>query len=1017
MKKMKKITLLFSLWSVLTFYSQAQEEYKSEIRATWIASVWNIDWPKEEHLNNPDLQKADLIRMFDLYESINLNTVFLQVRPECDALYNSAYEPWSRWLTGTQGQDPGYDPLTFAIEEAHKRGLELHAWLNPYRISASTYDESSTHYDETHIYKEHPDWALVYDSNYKILNPGLPQVMSYIGAVVRDIITNYNVDGIHFDDYFYSYDPTPSSLDSTEYDLYGNDMSLGDWRRDNINRMIDTVYKVIQEENSSLRFGVSPFGIYKPNVPSGIIGLDAYNTLYCDPLAWLEDCSVDYLSPQLYWPIGGDQDFEELVNWWADQVNTYQRHLYAGHCTADLPDNPSSKSILDNGKIVQNNIPQGANFSTLEMNLFKSSKSEVNSTISEIGNQVDLVRMNYNKNGFGSVFYSANDFDRVNGLAEYLFENKYTHLTLQPEMIWKNSTQPVSPTLLESASTEDGDALTWQYTGNSSDRFAVYLSNDDLEAENIVADPNYLKKVVRENKVLLSDIDIASGSKIVVAAVTQTGKEGIPSTIYQLDLDLPEVQLLTPDDSRVVSTDSLLSWQSEISDAQFYLQIATNAYFSNVVYISGWISDSVISVGTLPLDGETTYYWRVKAKGSSEGSYSFYRSFYTGFPAIPELEYPGQLLQNVAQNPTIKWNASIETNQIEVLISEDSDYSNITAQETFAASTGQGVLSTALQKETWYNIKIRGINSFGESIFTETYVFETSAGEIPEVNLIAPENNAWAASFDKLLWTSSTTEGTLSYYLELALDADFSQIIYNTGWISETEFLISTLNLEGERDYYWHVKAKSEFGEGEFSVANMYFAAYPARPVITLPVHLSEDVAIWPVMAWNTSAQTDSIYVEFSEQSSFSTLEAFGKFGANSTELSFNKKLKELTWYYMHIQAQNEFGNSIYSSNKYFKTGLSNAIVQTDFENVVLNPNRMGANTVKLTAVLSQDAYFSVKIFNMLGQELDPIVEAHYAKAGSYDFFIYPEQIRAKGIYYIQVGINKQQISKKLMVY
>src|SRR5690606_14472720 len=240
----------------------------------------------------------------------------------------------SRWLTGVQGQDPGYDALAFAIEEAHKRGLELHAWINPFRVNAST--SAATVYSEDHISNTNPELLLEYASGQKIINPGLPEAREYVVSVVEEITQNYDIDGIHFDDYFYPYSGTADE-DLSTFEVHGDGFdNIGDWRRHNVNETVRQVYEAIKIIKPGVRFGISPFGIWKNGVPEGIVGMDAYNVIYADAIHWIETQTIDYITPQLYWPIGGGQDFKKLLEWWAENATSASRHLYAGHTLNEI---------------------------------------------------------------------------------------------------------------------------------------------------------------------------------------------------------------------------------------------------------------------------------------------------------------------------------------------------------------------------------------------------------------------------------------------------------------------------------------------------------------------------------------------------------------------------------------------------------------------------------------------------------------------------------------------------------
>ncbi|MEA1897319.1 MAG: family 10 glycosylhydrolase [Bacteroidota bacterium] len=1027
-----KLPLLLLLFLFSFIITTAQEEPKRELRSTWIATVGNIDWPKYTDRNNAAAQQADLISMLELYKASNLNAVFLQVRTECDALYQSAYEPWSRYLTWAQGTDPGYDPLQFAIEETHKRGIELHVWLNPYRINASTNDGGS-YYHSTHIYKEHPEWAIEYtsgdDAGKKILNPGRPEVMSYIGSIVRDIVSNYSIDGVHFDDYFYAYGGTPTALDAVEYAAYGSGMTLGDWRRDNVNRMIDTVFSVIQEINPDVRFGVSPFGIYKNGVPQGIIGFNAYTIIYCDPLAWLKAGTVDYLTPQIYWPTGGAQDFETLVNWWADSCYHYDRHLYAGQATYKLPDVPGLKkaiqadSLLHESKYYFDFPPSQPeeldNLSNLEAAAIKGTGDPVAPwTLGQIGVQIDIIRSNKDKNGLGSVYFSAKDFTRVRGLAEYLTQNKYTHPVIIPEMTWKTGAIPVAPQNLRTEIIDNKYCLVWDFAMSLNDRFAVYASEDDLSPGEIISDAKNLQAISFEPSMLLSDLVISANSYIVVTTVSAIGKEGVPSLRFVLDNSIPFVDLVLPENGDTIAFSDSLFWESDFTDPLYQLQIAANSTFSTIVYTSGWMTDTIFSIENSSLNGETWYFWRVSAKDGAEGPYSGARSFYTGYPAVPELISPANLSQNVSTKPKIKWNATVDTDSIRVLISESNSFIPLVAEEVFIASGGEGILSTELNKDTWYYLKIRGENDYGAGKFTGSHVFKTTAGEIPEVSILSPEDNTTVASFDILDWETTTTTGTITFYMEVALDINFSSIMYNTSWISQDEMVISETNLEGGRTYYWRVKAKSEFGESEFTDSRTFISGYPTRPSITQPAHLSQGNNTWTVVAWIADAETDTVYIEVSKTSDYAIIAHNEKFEEDPGSGQLSSSLDPETWYFIHLRAENEYGGGVFSSNKYFKTGLASGVHggnKLDTESVVIFPNVLNSGEFIVRLKLENSSDIRIHIYDVTGKNVFNM-EDRYAKAGQVDIRINSDLLIEPGLYYVKVAVGDRFIVKPLVI-
>lgn len=306
-----------------------------EMRGVWFATVSNIDWPSTNRLTTAE-QKAELIRMLDFAAQHKLNAIFFQIRPACDALYASKLEPWSEYLTGTMGVPPKpfYDPLTFAIQEAHKRGLELHAWFNPYR---ARHPSARSPISASHISRTKPHLVRTY-GRHLWLDPGEKEVQDYSLRVVMDVVDRYDVDGIHFDDYFYPYverDAQGRELDFPDdpsWKKFGVKTGLGrhDWRRDNVNVFIERVNRSVKQAKPWVKFGVSPFGIWRPGNPPQIQGLDAHSKLYADARKWLANGWLDYSAPQLYWAIDPPaQSFPVLLNWWTEQ-NAKQKLLWPG---------------------------------------------------------------------------------------------------------------------------------------------------------------------------------------------------------------------------------------------------------------------------------------------------------------------------------------------------------------------------------------------------------------------------------------------------------------------------------------------------------------------------------------------------------------------------------------------------------------------------------------------------------------------------------------------------------------
>ncbi|MCB9745823.1 MAG: family 10 glycosylhydrolase [Alphaproteobacteria bacterium] len=302
--------------------------HSRELRGVWVATVWNINFPDS---SGASAQSAELVEMTELLASLGFNTIIFQVRPEGDALYDSTLEPWSRSLTGTQGVDPGYDPLAVLLEAAHARGIEVHAWLNPYRGAASSGNALAA----GHLCVEQPSVCHTY-SSYLWMDPGEPAVRARTVAVVRDLVTRYDLDGIHFDDYFYPYPDGTDFPDGASYAAYGGGQSRDDWRRDNVHALVRDIAELIAAEAPHVRFGIAPFGIYRSGTPSGTWGLDQYASLYSDPLVWLQEGWLDHIAPQLYWTSDSSgQAYDLLADWWSEQAEP-TAWTFPGHALYQL---------------------------------------------------------------------------------------------------------------------------------------------------------------------------------------------------------------------------------------------------------------------------------------------------------------------------------------------------------------------------------------------------------------------------------------------------------------------------------------------------------------------------------------------------------------------------------------------------------------------------------------------------------------------------------------------------------
>ncbi|MBV7695425.1 glycoside hydrolase family 10 protein [Streptomyces sp. TRM70350] len=318
----------------------------TEMRGVWLATVTNRDWPSRAGLTAAQ-QRTELLAHLDTAARLRLNTVILQVRPTADALWPSPYEPWSQYLTGTQGRDPGWDPLGTAVAEAHARGLQLHAWFNPLRVAVHA-DRSRL--VASHPARRHPEWVVPYGGKL-YYNPGLPEVRTFVLDAMLHAVAKYPVDAVHFDDYFYPYPIAGHAFDDDEaYDTHGGAFShRADWRRDNINRLVRDMAARIKQIRPGTRFGISPFGVWRnaSTDPRGsdTRALQSYDEIYADTRRWVRENWVDYICPQLYWHIGNSAaDYAKLVPWWAEVARGTGTQLYVGEALykAGVPGQPAA---------------------------------------------------------------------------------------------------------------------------------------------------------------------------------------------------------------------------------------------------------------------------------------------------------------------------------------------------------------------------------------------------------------------------------------------------------------------------------------------------------------------------------------------------------------------------------------------------------------------------------------------------------------------------------------------------
>src|SRR5690242_5399571 len=506
MKKFFFLVLSF----LLLFLQKPEAQYKYEFRGVWVATVGNIDFPSSKFLSS-DAQKEEFIHLLDMHKRNGMNAVVVQIRPAADAFYPSQFEPWSEFLTGKQGTPPNpyFDPLKFMITETHKRGMEFHAWMNPYRAVFNIYKSSVS---PTHITRLHPEWFITY-GHTKYFDPGNKEAQKFVVNVVRDVVKRYDIDAIHFDDYFYPYHiPGKEFMDTASYRKYGNGMSLDDWRRSNVDSIIRHLSIAIKEENKYCKFGISPFGVWRNNDddPEGSntrSSVTNYDDLYADILLWLKNKWIDYVTPQLYWEINKKYlDFKVLADWWAR--HTYGRQLYVG---------------------------QGI-YRALEPHSYAWHRKD------ELPNQIKFLRKYPQIQG--SLYFSSSTFSRnPNGWSDSLRNNYYKYPAIIPPMNWIDSVKPFAPVLSfdSTKSTLVKTSIDLYFEDSIKNdlinRYVIYQFDDldDMDQN----DPKNIKEIILSGNNFYHFIfDVPADQKRVViaaTALTKTNNESALSRFIYLD--------------------------------------------------------------------------------------------------------------------------------------------------------------------------------------------------------------------------------------------------------------------------------------------------------------------------------------------------------------------------------------------------------------------------------------------------------------------------------------------------
>lgn len=571
---MRLIYLFLVCCFFYSFDAQGQNAPKRELRGAWIATYANIDWPSSGA--STATEQSTFIQRVNEHKATGMNAIFAQVRSQCDAIYPSPYDPWSAVISGTQGvaPTPYYDPLQFMINETKQRGMEFHAWFNPYRALASFTTTSYNNLAATHVAKVNPSWIMTVSNNAPstvkqlLLNPGAPEVWEHIIASVMHVVRNYDVDGIHFDDYFYTNPASTTYNDDSVYAIHNRGIAnRGDWRRSNVDTLIKRLNDSIKSVKPWIKFGISPSGIWmsSPTDPNGSTtstgALQHKKDLYANSRLWLEQGWVDYLAPQVYWYIGqSGSDYNNLAPWWSS--NSFTRHIYMGQAGYKVGDGAQNAAFATD----RTQIPR---------------QVRLNRTLAGIKGQI--------------VYNTTSLRNNPLNFRDSLTQNLYNKPALLPTMSWKDNTAPDPATSLTATRLPNNNvSLLWVKPSpaviavlDSVKRFAIYRS------ENTVPDINNVDHLLHITNTDVTSYEDATALpnvsyNYVVTAVDRLYNESIESNVANAGIVLP-LTLINFDVEKDLNNNASITWQTanEINTAYFDVERSVNnSSFTRIVTIN-----------------------------------------------------------------------------------------------------------------------------------------------------------------------------------------------------------------------------------------------------------------------------------------------------------------------------------------------------------------------------------------------------------------------------------------------
>ena len=802
MKLLNKISFLaVGLCLVLSLQAQTDSQLppKREFRCSWLTTVWAIDWPlshSRSDASGQEKQKEELYAVVDSLAKANMNAVLFQVRGFSDAMYNSKYEPWSKYLTGTRGKAPNYDPLALLVEYAHYKGIEVHVWLNPYRYSSS--DDTYGKKHEKDYHNTHPEW-LVNCGGITILNPALPEVREQICKVVADIVENYDIDGVIFDDYFHQ-SGYKDSYDDTQYNAHKQEagsgaMSRADWRRAQNNLMIRMVNDTIKALKPWVTFGLGPAGkagasADKYGVEHSPIGGDwQYNGIYADPLAWYNEKTIDYMAPQVYWKIGSSSDYDQLTRWWSDMAGHFGRHLYVSQSLSDMRTEGQSLT--------------SAQFYP-----------------SEIVDQINLNR-HYDRFGApGFCWYGLNKMRSVPTFIGHIRDNATQRPALVPQMTWYRT----DDCLYVSNIRNNGTRLNWDAPKDNL-RYAVYaIPENELGKHGTVGTSKYLLGTTYGSSMDLGDKNVADGTLLAVAVLDRFGNEYPARTIDNTVWGTSTAATLRypANNDTEVLLPCYASWNAAAEADSYFFQLSKSADFSTVDYEYETV-DTTFFLGTIYwLETNETYYWRVRTRSiNKEDTYSKIYSFRGAFfqvisPAAGD---------TVSLTPTFVCDSISLPTEYTFEVATSQTFSGDDLLYTATASVPRITMPDSILVAS-KNYFVRATAKFADLVTTSDAVrFRTVALDVPVPVIISPAMGEVIKSNSVTVkWQNQVSSG---YQVELCKSASFPSRSIKK---SRTDLYTHECTYDNIEEGTWYVRvaAMKEGGLTDYSEVVSFIVEIPS---------------------------------------------------------------------------------------------------------------------------------------------------------------------------------------------